>query len=161
MFMTQYILKQDMKFENLQYALNNYKSLFLMIRPFSLGNSTFHLAENLEDKLLTFTLDKFGLTLFTNKELVHFPLKDYKGEFKLEYRDDRDMRIYQYDITQQGYNYFDDPNDPMMPNPSKSVFRTILDDSLVEIDFEGKIPLELDKLVKNNLGNSYWKLVKK
>lgn len=144
-------MQKEKDFEHLQYALDNYQALRLVISPFSLGNSKLCLAEDLENKILKFSLEDDGLRLFTDKELMHFPLKMQNYGFKLEYRESNDMRI---------YPYFNNPNDPQMPMPAKSVFRSVIDDSLLEIAFKGKILLELDTLVKNNLGNSYWKLLK-
>ena len=150
--MTQYLMHKNKDYDHLQYALDNYKALNMMISPFSMGNSKLLITRNLENTQLRFELDN-GLKLLTDKELTHFSLNgDYRSGFKLEYRQDNDMRI---------YPYFNDPNDSQMPLPAKSVFRKVIDDSLLEITFSGKILLELDELVDNKLANSYWKLVKK
>lgn len=147
--MTQYLMKKERDFENLQRALDNYKAIRFHIRPFSLGHETLVINKNLENKILSF-LNNEGLTFFVdNIEIIKLPLKNYSGGFKLEYRDKKDMRI---------YPYYTDPNDHNMPIPATSLFRHVLDDLLLEIDFEGKIRLELEEI--NKINQDYWKVVK-
>jgi hypothetical protein len=147
--MTQYLMKKERDLENLQTALNNYNATRFHISPFSLGHETLLINENLENKILSFKKEK-GVTFFINNiEIIRFPLKNYSGGFKLEYRDKRGMRI---------YPYYQNPNDPNMPTPATSVFRHVLDDLLLEIDFQGKIRLELEEI--NRINQDYWKIVK-
>jgi hypothetical protein len=144
-------MNQEKAFENLQYALDNYKALKFKVSPFSLGHETKHLFKNLEGKTLTFQKNKGGLTFFINKkEIINLPFKKYNHGFRLEYQDEKECRIY--------HNY-NNPNDPEMPLPAQSAFRTILDDLLLEIYFKGKILLEEDEFPKNQ-SFQYWKLKK-
>lgn len=150
--MSQYLMNQKKDFENLQYALDNYKALIFRVSPFSLGYKTKTVFKNLEGKTLTFQKNKEGFIFFINKkELIKFPLKKYNGGFKLEYQDERGCRLY--------YDY-KNPNDIEMPIPAQSEFRHVIDDLLLEISFKGKILLEEDESPKNQK-NQYWKLKKK
>lgn len=130
-------------------ALDNYQATRFNISPFSLGHETLLINENLENRKLSFLKER-ELTFFVNNtEIIKFPLRKYSGGFKLEYRDKRGMRI---------YPYYPDPNDPNMPLLTTSVFRHVLDDLLLEIDFEGKIKLKLEEV--NRINQDYWKVVK-
>lgn len=142
-------MKKERDFENLNLAIENYKPIRFHISPFSLGNETLVINQNLNNKQLSFSVEK-ELTIFVDNNKIHtFSLKKYLGGFKLEYRDEKGKRI---------YPYYQNPNDPYMPLPAISSFRHVLDDLLLEIDFEGKIKLELEEIDKS--GQDYWKVVK-
>ena len=70
----------------------------------------------------------------------HFPLKDYQKGFSLEYRriEPTEDGIGRMVILSHGI----DPYDPNLPEPQKSTLRTVLDNHLMEIDFEGRINLK-------------------
>jgi len=142
-------MKKERDFENLQTALENYKATRFSISPFSLGHEKLLINEDLRNRKLSFVREK-ELTFFINNlEIISFPLRKYSGGFKLEYRDEKGRRIYPY------YHHPDDLN---MPLPAISSFRHVLDDLLLEIDFEGKIKLELEEI--NKINQDYWKLAK-
>lgn len=67
--MTQYMMHKEKDFIHLQYALNNYVATFFKVSPFSLGDSKLYLFENLDGKILRFTLDD-GLGFFSNKDFI-------------------------------------------------------------------------------------------
>jgi hypothetical protein len=145
-------MDQKKDFEHLQYALDNYEVLMFRVRPFSLGYETKTVFEDLKGKTLNFKKDNRGLIFFTNeRELITFPLKNYRYGFKLEYQDERGFRIYPY--------YGNNPNDLEMPLPKQSEFRHIIDDLLLEISFKGKILLEEDN--DHYRSTQYWKLKRK
>ncbi len=142
-------MKKESDFKNLQMALDNYKATRFHISPFSLGHEKTLITESLENKNLSFVRER-GVTFFINNiEIIKLPLKNYSGGFKLEYRDEKDRRI---------YPYYTDPNDSEMPSPASSLFRHVLDDLLLEIYFEGKIKLELEEI--NRINQDYWKITK-
>ena len=91
-----------------------------------------------EDKKLDFKKDKSGLyMLVDSNDVFHFPLKDYQKGFSLEYRriEPTEDGIGRMVILSHGI----DPYDPNLPEPQKSTLRSVLDDHLIEIDFEGRI----------------------
>lgn len=142
-------MKKESDFKNLKTALGNYTATSFHISSFSLGHETLLINKNLKNKMLSFKKEN-GLIFFVNDiEIIRLPLKNYFGGFKLEYRDKEDRRI---------YPYYTNPNDPDMPIPATSVFRHVLDDLLLEIDFEGKIRLELEEI--NKINQDYWRVVK-
>ena len=147
--MTQYLMKKEKDFENLQLAIKNYKATCFHISPFSLGNKKTIITENLENKKLSFQKKEGLIFYIDNLEIIRFPLKNYFGGFKLEYRDEKDMRI---------YPYYSNPDDQNMPLPTTSVFRHVIDDLLLEIKFQGKIKLELEEI--DRINQDYWKIAK-
>ena len=149
--MTQYLMDKKKDFEHLQYALDNYKALMFRVSPKAFSGEKKMVFEDLKGKALKFKKDNKGLTFFTNeKELIIFPLKNYRHGFKLEYQDENWIRI---------YPYYNDPNYSEMSLPAQSVFRHVIDDLLLEISFKGKILLEKDTDFPHNF--QYWKLKKK
>jgi len=97
--------------------------------------------ELLEEKTLAFT-SKGGLTFSTNRELIRIPFEEYDMGFKIEYVNEKDMRI---------YPYYTNPNDPLLPLPAKSIMRQVINHITIDIAFKGKILLEPD-------GRNYWKM---
>lgn len=139
--------KLDLK--NLRFCLDNYTADHIFIRDCGGHNpdgsyraqGLCKVSEELKDKKLDFKKDKTGLhILIDEKEVFHFPLKDYDKGFSLAYE-----RIEQ---TQDGVGREIhlpcgvDPYDPKLPEPKSSTLRTILDDHLMEITFKGRIDLK-------------------
>lgn len=70
--------------------------------------------------------------------------------FKLEYQGEDFRQLCHH--SGGHYDYFDDPNDLDMPQVNYSTFRNVVDGYLLEVSFQGKIPLEKD--------GELWKIVK-
>lgn len=144
--MEQYWMPKELDFENLRFCIDNYSPTFLYIRlvgsvAASMGVDAFKLGENLENKTFDFRKDDSGLyMLIDSNEVFHFPLKYYHKGFSLAYE-----RI---EPTEDGIgrmvmlSHGIDPYDPNLPEPRQSTLRTVLDDHLMEISFEGRINLK-------------------
>ena len=145
--MTQYPLKKEDDFKNLGYALANYQVLRFNVSPFSLSNETTCLTKHLNEEILTFTKNKELRFFIDNNEIIKFPLEDYATGFKLEYRNENQKRIFPMTAF---------PN-RLSEEPKRSVFRNVIDNLLIEIDFEGKILIEPYELDERNIP-LYWKL---
>ena len=148
--MTQYLMKKEKDFLNLRYALDNYESFGFHVSPFSLGNRTKSIHENLENKILDFSLNNSDNLRFfiDNRELIELSLgeRNYHG-FKLEYQDSKGMRL----LPQDQY-----PNN-LIKEPDISAFRSVIDDYLVEIKFKGKILLKPEEDYSED--KPFWTLI--
>lgn len=143
-------MRKEKDFENLQLALKKYKATHFFVRPFSLGNKTTHISESLKNRELNFKTKK-GLTfLIDKKEILELSLKDYHKGFTIEYQNKNGMETWE-----KAYH----PMDPGLPIPKKSVLRTILDDLLIEIEFEGKIKLKEEGYYGTHITQDYWKII--
>lgn len=142
-------MPKELDFENLRLCLDNYSPIFLYIRDCGgiRENGKFScqgrlkVRDDLIGKTLDFRKDDSGLyMLIDSDEVFHFPLEDYYKGFSLAYE-----RI---ESTEDGIGKMVtlstgiDPYDPNLPEPRKSTLRTVLDDHLMEIDFEGRIHLK-------------------
>jgi len=139
--MEQYWMPKKLDFKNLRLCLDNYSPTFIYIRLVGSMGGTVKVNEKLEDKKLDFKKDKSGLyMLVDSNDVFHFPLKDYQKGFSLEYRriEPTEDGIGRMVILSHGI----DPYDPNLPEPQKSTLRSVLDDHLIEIDFEGRINLK-------------------
>lgn len=142
-----YQLPKKLDFKNLRICLDNYTPAFLFIRLMGSIAATekidaFKVGERLENRTLNFKKNKRGLyMLIDNVQTFHFPLKDYVGGFKLTYErfDNGGLRVWDDD----------DPYNPALPEPRKSTLKTILDDHLLEIDFDGRIHLKFHSWKKD------------
>lgn len=144
--MEQYWMPRNLDFKNLRFCLNNYSPEFLYIRLVGSCGGDVKINESLENKQLNFKKNKSGLhMLIDSKEVFHFPLKDYSKGFSVGYiRMEKDEKGVERRIIQSaGFN----PYDFSLPEPKKSILRTVLDDHLMEIDFKGRINLKF---------NSWW-----
>ncbi|MCR4327485.1 MAG: hypothetical protein NUV46_02800 [Nanoarchaeota archaeon] len=153
--MTQYLMRKEKDFENLKNSIDLYDSLLFHVSPsgrFS-KNKEIVINESLEGKKLDFYFDN-GIIFLSDKKIIYLPLVSYDSGFKMEYRTDKNMRIYPYNLH---------PNDPDMPEVKRSVLRNVIDGLLIEISFKGKIILEYDDHPKNlkNLMTNFWKVSKK
>lgn len=139
--MEQYWMPKELDFENLRLCLDNYTVDSLFIRLVGSSGGTVKVNEDMKGKTLDFRKDKSGLyMLVDSKEVFHFSLEDYYKGFSLAYE-----RI---EPTEDGIgrmvmlSYMTDPYDPNLPEPERSFLRTILDDHLMEIFFEGRVNLK-------------------
>jgi hypothetical protein len=143
--MEQYWMPKELDFLNLKKCIDNYKSKKLFIRDCGgmRDDGIFHCSgltkvnKNLYGNELNFRKTDSGLhILLDSEEVFHFPLEDYQKGFSLAYEriEEGGRRI----IWGDGK----DPYDPYLPKPNKSILRTVLDDHLMEIDFEGRIDLK-------------------
>src|SRR3989344_2650267 len=128
--MKYYQLLKRQDFRNLRLCIDNYTPDFLFIRE--CGGTR-----------LDFKKNKNGLyILVDNKEVFHFPLEPsryYKG-FSLAYERiiPADNGVGRRVRLSTGIN----PYDPELPEPRRSFLRTVLDDHLMEIFFEGLVHLK-------------------
>ncbi|MBU1199817.1 MAG: hypothetical protein KKF46_07510 [Nanoarchaeota archaeon] len=156
--MEQYWMPKELDFENLKLCLDNYSPDFLYIRLVgSMGGIT-KVNERLESRMLNFRKDKSGLyMLIDSDEVFHFPLKDYQKGFSLAYEriEPTEDGIGRMIMLSQGV----DPYDPNLPEPRKSTLRTVLDDHLMEIDFEGRINLKFHSW-RDKPHGKYWTIDK-
>lgn len=134
-------MPKEMDFENLKLCLGNYSPVFLCVRLVGSMGGTVKVNENLEGRTLDFRKNNSGLyMLIDSDEVFHFPLKDYPKGFSLAYE-----RI---EPTEDGIgrmimlSHGIDPYDPNLPEPRRSFLRTVLDNHLMEIFFEGRINLK-------------------
>ncbi|MCA9487880.1 MAG: hypothetical protein KC516_02875 [Nanoarchaeota archaeon] len=132
--MTQYLTKKRRDLENLNYVLENYAAEFIVISPFSLGNRKGLVSKNLSGKSLEMQIKDEMIFFVDKKPIIKIDKnKHYINGFKIEYRDEKLMRI---------YPYYDDPNEPILNFiVKKTTLRNGIDDWLIEITFDGKIKL--------------------
>jgi hypothetical protein len=146
--MTQYILSQGIL--DLQYAFFSYDPARVVLSGFSLGHRREMKCKILQEEIksLEFIVnDKWVFNVNKEEFVAINPDKNYK--FKLEYQDENFRRLYRY-LQGNVIDYFTDPNDNNIPKISYSTFRIISDDYLLEIFFNGKIPLKKE--------DSFWKI---
>jgi len=144
--MEQYFMPKELDFENLRFCIDNYHPSFLYVRlvgsvAASRGVDAFKIGEDLENKTLDFRKDDSGLyMLIDSSEVFHFPLEDYHEGFSLAYEriEPTEDGIGRMVMLSHGIY----PYDPNLPEPKKSTLRTVLDDHLMEISFEGRINLK-------------------
>jgi len=147
--MEQYWMPKKLDWKNLRICLDNYEARGLYIRDCggvnpdgsfrAYGKAKASL--DLGGRKLDFRKSKKGLYILVNdKEVFHFSLEDVDKGFSLAYErikklsDGSERKI----ILRTGM----DPYDPALPEPHSSVLRTVLDDHLMEISFEGRIDLK-------------------
>ncbi|MBI4114650.1 MAG: hypothetical protein HY445_02290 [Candidatus Niyogibacteria bacterium] len=148
--MEQYLMPKKLDFKNLRLCLDNYSADFLFIRLIGSMGGTVKVNEKLEGRKLDFWKNKSGLhLLIDSSEVFHFPLNDYQEAnqtgFTLAYERFETIKI-------KGYRGFGekmvmlgrgiDPYDPSLPEPQRSFLRTVLDNHLMEIFFEGRVNLK-------------------
>jgi hypothetical protein len=145
--MEQYWMPKKLDFENLRLCLDDYSADFLYIRLVGSRGGTVKVNESLEGKALNFKKNKSGLRLLIDlAEVFHFPLKEYQKGFSLAYEriEPTENGIGRMIMLSEGI----DPYDPNLPEPRRSILRTVLDGHLMEIFFEGRVNLKF---------HSWWK----
>lgn len=139
--MEQYWMPKELDFENLRLCLNDYTANFLYIRLVGSMGGTVKVNQNMGDKTLDFRKDKSGLyMLIDSKKVFHFPLKDYQKGFSLAYERIEPTEDSIGRIVMLSHRI--DPYDPSLSEPKRSFLRTVLDDHLMEIFFEGRVNLK-------------------
>ncbi len=139
--MEQYWMPKELDFENLRLCLDNYTADLLYIRLIGSMGGAVKVNEGLESKTLDFRKDKSGLyMLIDSNEVFRFSLKDYQKGFSLAYEriEPTEDGIGRRVILSHGI----DPYSPNLPEPKRSFLRTVLDDHLMEIFFEGRVNLK-------------------
>jgi len=150
-------MPKRLDFKNLRLCLDNYPSIYLYIRLVGSMGGTVKVSEPLEGRMLDFKKNKNGLYMLVDKnELFHFPLQDYTKGFSLAYErveptGEGRKRV----ILSKGV----DPYDPKLPEPTQSILRTVLDDHLMEISFDGRIDIRFHSWW-NKPYWKYWTVVK-
>lgn len=145
--MEQYWMPKKLDFKNLRLCLDNYIADFLYIRLMGSMGGTVKVNQCLKGKTLDFKRNKSGLYLsIDSDEVFHFPLKNYQKGFSLAYERIESTKdgIGKMVILSTGV----DPYDPSLPEPNRSLLRTVLDDHLMEIIFWGRVNLKF---------HSWWK----
>ena len=139
--MEQYWMPKKLDFKNLRLCLENYSPNFLYIRLVGSRGGTVKVNEELENRTLDFKKDKSGLSLLIDaEEVFHFPLNDYQKGFSLAYEriEPTEDGIGRMVMLSMGI----DPYDERLPEPRRSFLRTVLDNHLMEIFFEGRVNLK-------------------
>lgn len=139
-------------------CLEHYIAERIFIRLVGSMGGTVKVNEDLQGKVLDFKKKKSGLHIFIDgKEVFHFLLHDYQKGFSLAYE-----RIEQ---TENGVGRMVmlgcgiDPYDENLPEPRRSLLRTVLDDHLMEIYFRGRINLAFHSWYEKP-HFKYWKIDK-
>lgn len=139
--MEQYWMPKSLDARNLRMCLSGYQVKSLHIRLVGSMGGTIVVNEKLGERKLTFRKDKLGLTfLIDEDEVFHTPLRDYDKGFSLTYE-----RIIP---TNDGMGRMVmlptgvDPYDASLPEPSMSILRTVVDNHLIEIGFQGRVHLK-------------------
>lgn len=138
--MEQYWMPKKLDIKNLRACIRHYSPELLFIRAVGSMGGDVKVRENLQGKKLGFKKDKSGLSIHINrKEVFHFPLKDYDKGFSLSYEriEATDDGVGKMLMLQTGV----DPYDPKLPEPTKSILRSVLDGHLMEIVFTGRVHL--------------------
>ncbi len=112
---------------------------------------------SLEGKTLDFRKDESGLHLLVDREEVfHFPLDSYDKGFSLAY--ERIMPtpdgIGRMVMLGTGEN----PYDPALPEPRRSILRHMLDAHLLEITFKGRVDVRFHSWLEQPHWK-YWTIV--
>lgn len=146
--MEQYWMPKELDLKNLRYCIDMYHPTYLFIRDCGgfredgtySAQGRMKVSEDLIGRDLDYRKDGSGLTmLIDSEEVFRFPLEDYPKGFSVAYE-----RIEQ---TEDGIgrmvmlSHGTDPYDPTLPKPTRSILRTVLDDHLMEIEFDGRINL--------------------
>ncbi|VVB79611.1 Uncharacterised protein [uncultured archaeon] len=164
--MEQYWMPKKLNFRNLRLCLENYNPTYLFIRDCGgireNGGFDCHgkakVNADLKDKILDFRKDKSGLHMLIDTwEVFHFPLRTYYKGFSLAYERIEPSEDGIGRIINLGCGI--DPYDPKLPEPKKSILRTILDDHLMEIEFEGRVNLKFHSWKEKPLWK-YWTIAK-
>lgn len=139
--MEQYWMPKELDFENLRYCLDNYTTTQLYIREIGSVGGKVKINEKLENNSLDFTKDRSGLHIIIDtNERFTFPVEDYHKGFALAYER---IKIKESGIEELiSLSNTTDPNDPDLPQPRRSTLRIVLDNHLMEIDFNGKVKLK-------------------
>lgn len=127
--------------KHLRMCLLHYSPDFLAIRLVDSMDGTVKVSGKLSGKKLSFKKNKSGLTLLIDsQEVFHTPLLDYQKGFSLAYERivPTDDGIGRMVMLSTGV----DPYDPSLPEPRRSFLRTVLDNHLIEIGFEGRVHLK-------------------
>ena len=143
-------MPKELDFENLRLCLDNFKTERVFIRSIS-NDSTVKVDENLEGKILDAQVISDQLSIFIDGSAVfRFSFKKYERGFSLAYErfDENGVRVF----LPTGIN----PDDPDLPEPKRSILRHDLDDHLIEIYFQGKIPLKSHSFRDKEKIWKYW-----
>lgn len=139
--MEQYLMPKKLDFKNLRLCLDNHSADSLYIRLVGSKGGTVKVDESLKGRKLDFRKNKSGLHMLVDaKEVFHFSLKDYGKGFSLAYEriTPAEDGVGRMVMLSHGI----DPYDPSLPEPQRSFLRTVLDNHLMEIYFEGRVNLK-------------------
>jgi hypothetical protein len=149
--MAQYILSQGIS--ELQHTLVSYLPVKINLSAFSLGHRKGMAGKILQKNEIPYlelvVNENWEFTVKGEEFVTIHPDKNYN--LKLEYQDENFKRLHRY-LGGSHPDYFSNPNDLNMPQVKYSTFRCVIDDYLLEVYFQGKIPLEED--------GKLWKIVK-
>jgi hypothetical protein len=151
--MEQYELVLDKVYENIQYCLKNYKAKRIFIRLVGSMGGTKKVNEDLENRTFDIKQVFDGLSiLIDGSEVFKFEQEgDWGKSFSLGYKRDPDETGV-ISALSTGIN----PDDPNLPPVNTSFFRSCNYYHLLEIYFEGKIPLKFHSHWNKKAGWKYW-----
>lgn len=150
--MEQYDLALDKVYGDILYSLENYKAKRIFIRLVGSKISKYRgkkpeIDEDLESKTLSIKQTEEGLSIlidgsevfmFEQEERLDSPGEYWGKNFSVGYERDPDEKTGVIPRLPTGIN----PDDPNLPPVNTSSFRCTNKDYLLEIFFEGKIPLK-------------------
>jgi len=160
--MEQYWMPKKLDFVNLRLCIDNYTPDHLFIRDCGgvRENGKYEVAgrakvvQPMAGKTLNFRKNKSGLYMIVDDiDVFHFPLKDYSKGFSLAY--ERFDRTRGYPIMLFSSTGVD-PCDPSLPEPDRSILRTVIDDHLMEIYFKGRVHLKFHSWWDKERTDKYW-----
>lgn len=153
--MEQYQMPKEMDFINLRKCIDNFEADWLYIRLVGSHGGTTKVNENLKKRDFDFYKDdsKFCF-LIDSEEVFCFTMEDYNSKytkgFGLAYeRFDSSDEIDKIICLPTGI----DPYDKELPEPRRSFLRNVLDYHLLEVFFNGRIPIKFHSWWKE----PYWK----
>ena len=148
--MEQYELSESDYYKNIRIVLDNFTPKHIFIRqPYSKGAKTM-IRETLVDKEFDIKKTADGLLIIIDGEerFVYTITDNWSKRFCLAYI--RDPLVF----LPTGLN----PDDESLSPVKESMIRGVNGDYLIEITFEGKIPLSIHSLKDKDRGCNIWKL---
>jgi len=127
---------------SLQNALKYFIPAHIFVRDWSTRGGKVLLSESLEGKKLTFKEIKMGLLFFIdgkNVFLFESVGKKWHKEWSVEYEHEQlinGKRVLMH------HNNNENPNDPNFPEPKRTILRSGNGLHLIEMTFDGKIPIK-------------------
>ena len=158
--MEQYELAQETVYKDLKYCLKNYKAKSIFIRLVGFRGGTIKVNETIENKTLNIKKVPKGLSILIggSKVFLYKQDKTWGQSFSLAYERIKDGRYGKLVVMlPEGIN----PEDPNLPPVNTSFFRSVNFDHLLEIYFEGKIPLKFHSWWDKEKNWKYWRVARK
>jgi len=151
-------MPKELDFENLRLCLDRYQANHLYIRLKGSHGGGVKINEKIGSRTLDFRKDWTGLYfLIDSKEVFHFKLESYGKGFLIAYeRFENVDGIERIVVMSKNEN----PDDPTLPEPKYSVLRSVIDSHLLEIAFNGKMPIKFHSWWNKKAEWKYWTISK-